>query len=318
MRDTCKRVARLSGRKPFNQVEMYMGVSSLIIPTEETDRAIVSGAGQSEEVIEVLDPKDLLRNAAMVGFSPAVVKQSVLNNRIAGSPWGNIDTNKEFLGVDPEKLNKQRCYLIMLVLDDSGSMEGHESSVVEAAKEFIKEYSDARKSENIHSDVLVAVGRLNDGLIVPYTDVRHFVPGDLASYKAVGQTPLYDVANSALSLQMAKTTELALNGITSKTLTVLMTDGRDWGSRLDAASLKTVISGLGNDGTGNHLIAGIYIGNAAAGVFESIGLKKEWILACPKDAVNLIDTFSRLSKLSMASFARPGDADSAKGPTRLS
>lgn len=294
-----------------------MSLSSSVVSdgnkTGEQDEAALA---DSEANFEILDPKDLLRAATSVGFSQSTVNSSLRNSNQAGSPWGNIDTNRDFLGVDPEKLSRQRCYLIMLVLDDSGSMKGHESSVINAASEFIKEYSEARRSEKIHSDVLVAVGRLNGGLIIPYTDVRNFDADDLSSYEAAGNTPLFDVTNCAISLQIAKTTELALNGITSKTITVLMTDGNDYGSRLDSNNLKTVVKGLDIDGKSNHIVAGIYLGDANRNVFKSIGLKEEWILGSGRDSSKLIDTFSRLSKLSMLAL-NPAD-DRADQPITIS
>lgn len=275
-----------------------------------------ASSGQQEiEVIddfELLDPSTLLKVATSVGFTPATVKQTINNTSQAGSAWSNIATDTKFLGVDPEKLSRQRCYLIMLVLDDSGSMGGYEDAVVDAAKAFVKEYKDARESEKIHSDVLVAVGTLNGGLIIPYTDVRTFDGHLLDGFNADGGTPLFDVTNSALSLQMAKTTELALLGITSKTITVLMTDGCDGHSRLSSNEVRPVIKGLDNDGRMNHIVAGIYLGNADKSVFTSMGMKDEWILGSAQDAAKLVDTFSRLSKLSMMALSNgQGQADRA-------
>ncbi len=263
---------------------------------------------------EVLDPADLVKVATTVGFSATTVKAISNNSSRAGSPWGDIDTNREFLGVDAGKLSRHRCYLVMLVLDDSGSMDGYGDSVVSATKEFIKQYRDARKAEEIHSDVLVAVGTLNGGLLIPYTDVRTLDVEALDDFDTNGGTPLFDVTNAALSLQMAKTTELALNGITSKTMTVLMTDGCDQHSRLDCNEVRSVIKGLSNGEKNDHIVAGIYLGNADRSVFQSMGLKPEWILGSAHDSAKLLDTFSRLSKLSMLAL-QGGNAGTDKAIT---
>jgi uncharacterized protein YegL len=272
---------------------------------------IQTGNGNSTNAVDVevilgnspLLPSQLAKDATSFGISQLVISTNQANAQKTSSSWDSITASSEALGVDATTLARERCYLLMLVLDDSGSMSGHESAVLAGATTFIEQFKKGRSSGAIHSDVLIAVGTLNKGLILPYTEVQKFNLNDLKTFNAGGGTPLYDVTNAALMLQIAKTVELMSNGIQAKTLTMLMTDASDCGSRLGSAQVKPMISGLSEKHGNNHIVSGLYVGNAKQGIFEDMGLKPEWILKSALDAASLIDTFSRLSKNSIQVMA---------------
>jgi uncharacterized protein YegL len=255
----------------------------------------------AEEVADgsPLLPSQLAQQGVQFGIDPSVINATNQNAQKTGTAWDSITTSSDVLGVDASKLTRPRCYLVMLVLDDSGSISGHERKVVAGAKTFIEQYKNARADNRIHSDVLVAVGTLNRGVIVPYTEVGSFNLAALDTFAISGGTPLYDVANAALTLQIAKTVELQSNGVSAKTLTVLMTDGADVGSKLSSAQLRPVVTGLNERHGNNHLIVGCEVGEAAEGALEQMGIPKEKVFKASYEATSLIDTFSRLSKASM-------------------
>ena len=208
------------------------------------------------------------------------------------------------LGISPHMIRTPECYLYLVVLDDSPSIrEAHaESDVLNAYNGFLETFKKAKASGKIHSDVLIAVAGLNRGVIRPYTRVEDAQPLTFVDYQADGQngTPLFDVTIQAHGLQMAKTTELALHGITARTGTLIVTDGQDSSSRLSASDVAAVVSDL--VGERHHVIEGIYRGNANHSTFAQMAIPKDWIRSGGESEDELLDEFCRFSQASMSEF----------------
>ena len=248
-----------------------------------------------------LDPDVLLQQAASLSLFPQQTISAISNYR-GGDPWDDIGD----LGASPEVIQKTECYLLLVVLDDSGSMQGAEGETVAAFNEFLNDYKQAKASEQISSDVLIGVAALNRGIIYPYTrieDARALTNGE---FYAEGGTPLYDVTLKAHGLQIAKTTELSLYGISVKTVTLLITDGYDEHSRAPVSEVKKVVESVQEDR--NHIVGGIYRGRAREDTFSAMGLPTKWILNGGDGGRDLLNAFSRFSRASRSALSKGAGA----------
>lgn len=246
-----------------------------------------------------LNPGTLLAQAADLSLFPQQTI-SVINNISRGASWDSIQD----LGASPEEIQKTECYLLLVVLDDSGSMRGSERDVMEAYNAFLDDYKTAKKSEEISSDVLIAVAGLFEGIIYPYTRIEDAKP--LSEFYAPGgSTPLYDVTIKAEGLQIAKTTELSLYGISVKTVTLLITDGRDNASYARVSDVENVLQSIQEDR--NHIVGGIYRGDADQYTFSGMGVPPKWILDGGRGGKDLLNAFSRFSRASRSALSK-GDA----------
>lgn len=243
-------------------------------------------------------PRALLEQAADLSLFPEKTI-SLIQGVNRGRAWQSVND----LGASPEEIQKTECYLLLVVLDDSGSMTGAERDAARAFNEFLNDYKAAKASEDISSDVLIAVAGLNRGIIYPYSRIENASP--LADYYAGGSTPLYDVTLKAQGLQIAKTTELSLYGIAVKTVTLLITDGRDQASTASAAEVSSVMQAIQEDR--NHIVGGIYRGDARESTFREMGIPARWILDGGSGGKDLLNAFSRFSKASRNALSK-GDA----------
>lgn len=251
-------------------------------------------AGRQEKI--KLEPGVLLEQASDLSLFPQKTISLIQGTKSRGGPWDAIEN----LGASPEDIRRTECYLLLVVLDDSGSMRGAEREAGEAFNAFLKDYKQAKKSEEISSDVLIAVATLNRGLIYPYTRIEN--ARSLDSYYAGGNTPLYDVTLKAEGLQIAKTTELALYGVAVKTVTLLITDGCDEGSYAPASEVKRVLKSIQQDR--NHIVGGIYRGWARKSTFTEMGIPAKWVLDGGSGGRDLLNAFSRFSKASRTALSK--------------
>ena len=253
-----------------------------------------------------IEPEVLTAQGAELGLMTHQTKKIM---DYAASNDTDSDTRRTFsglesLGISPSLIHTPECYLYLIVLDDSGSIRRAraESDVLEAYNGFIKVFKEAKASGLIHSDVLVAVAGLNRGVIRPYCRIEDAAALTFAEYQADGEyTPLFDVTVQAHRLQMAKTTELALYGITARTGTLIVTDGQDNCSRLSAANVSEVVTDL--TATRYHVIEGIYRGQADPSTFASMGIPPDWIRSGGESKQDLLNEFCRFSQASMSEFS---------------
>jgi hypothetical protein len=100
------------------------------------------------------------------------------------------------------------------------------------------------------------------------------------NYKGRGQTPLFDETVKTLASVLAKCQEYASNGIAVRTITLIVTDGADYGSnRSRASDVKSLVQEMLRQE--NHIIAamGVSDGNTDfKDVFQGMGIPDAWIL----------------------------------------
>jgi len=182
------------------------------------------------------------------------------------------------LGVDVDDVQASEVVLVTLMPDDSGSIRfGNNAQVVRDGHNLVLDaLSDSKQKDNI----LVHCRYLNGHVLYPYCALDQAERMDSSNYNPNLGTPLYDQSVVLLGTVLAKTKEFADNGVPVRTVTLIITDGCDQGSR---RSTPKNVSTIVNDMlmSENHIVAAMGIDDGYTnfnGVFNSMGLRDEWIL----------------------------------------
>ena len=122
---------------------------------------------------------------------------------------------------------------------------------------------------------------LNSGDLHEYRPVTNAIKLDDSNYRGAGGTPLYDQTAIVLAKVLAKSQEFANEGVAVRTVTLIVTDGHDEGSRRatprDVAQvMKDVLA------TETNIVAAMGIDDGGTtdfrAVFTEMGIRDEWIL----------------------------------------
>lgn len=143
-------------------------------------------------------------------------------------------------GVDPADLPEE-VTLFSVVLDETGSMQGNRSAVIQAFDEMIKALKDSKAADSI----LMSVWAFNDRmtrLVHSYLPLD-LVPG-LTDYDPDGGTNLFDATLDSITSLLQYEVDLAKAGTRTQSIVVVFTDGEDNASRNPASAVKTVVDGL--------------------------------------------------------------------------
>ena len=217
---------------------------------------------------------------------------------LRGSNLGNQIQNA--LGVSADAIEASEVVLMTILLDDSGSIRfyaGNTEAVVEGTNLVVEAVT---KSKSV-GDVLCHVAMLNKGSWVPYTlitDVKRMTTSDL---NPNGGTPLYDQAIVTLGTVMAKVQEFRNAGTPCRTVTLLVTDGNDEGSRKRASDVSKLVRDMLAQET--NIIAGMGIDDGRTDfkqVFREMGLEDQWILTPSNDPSSIRRCFQLFSRSSAA------------------
>jgi hypothetical protein len=144
------------------------------------------------------------------------------------------------LGVSVDDVTSSEVVLVSGILDDSSSIhditdgpqlvrDGHNSVI------------DALRKTKQRDGILVTASLLNRGLVYPYTAVDKSPLLDDKNYRASGGTPLYDKSIVLLGTVIAKSQEFLNNGIACRSVSYILTDGADFGSRKSAKDVQKVV-----------------------------------------------------------------------------
>ncbi len=202
------------------------------------------------------------------------------------------------LGVAADKVQASEVVLVTMILDDSGSIrfvQGNTEAVRDGANGVLGALDKAKKK----SGILCHAVMLNGGALYPYCPLDQAVHLDSHNYNPTGGTPLYDVTAATLATVVAKCQEFENNGIPARAVTLIVTDGNDEGSRNQTAqTLSVVIGDLLR--TEKHIVAAMGIddhgGTNFRAVFQSMGIRDEWILTPANDPKEVRKAFQLFSQ----------------------
>jgi hypothetical protein len=200
------------------------------------------------------------------------------------------------LGVTIDDIAASEVVLLTMMPDDSHSIAsaGNTDSVRDGHNFVLAALAHSKQS----GEVLAHTRYLNGLVLFPYTALEHATTMTTANYDPRLGTPLYDQTTVVLGTVIAKAQELAQAGIAVRTVTLIITDGGDYGSaRCKAADVKALVTDM--LAQENHVVAAMGISDGTTdfrAVFRSMGIPDKWILTPGNSATEIRRAFQVFSQ----------------------
>jgi hypothetical protein len=216
---------------------------------------------------------------------------------ISAGALGAININdiganiQDALGVSVDDIEASEVTLVSQLVDDSGSIRfaGNEPVVRDGHNLVLKSLTDSKQKD----EILAMCRYLNGQTLYPYDLVSKAVQMDSKNYQGRGGTPLYDETVTTLAAVIAKTQEFNNNGCGCRSVTLIVSDGADAGSRrCSPADVKKIVDDMMRQEC--HIVAfmGIWDGDVdpvtqamipGTGtdfrkIAKSMGIRDEWVL----------------------------------------
>jgi hypothetical protein len=200
------------------------------------------------------------------------------------------------LGVTIDDVAASEVVLLTMMPDDSQSIAAaHNTEAVRDGHNFVL---DALAKSKQSGEVLAHTRYLNGSVLFPYTELAHAHQMTAANYDPCLGTPLFDQAVVLLGTVLAKTQELAQAGIAVRTVTLIITDGGDYGStRCRPQDVAAIVADM--LGQENHIVAAMGISDGTTDfkkVFKSMGIPDKWILTPGNSASEIRRAFQVFSQ----------------------
>lgn len=184
------------------------------------------------------------------------------------------------LGVDVDDVTAtEGVVLVTIMPDDSGSIcfAGKSQDVRDGHNVVIEALRESKQTDGI----LAHTRYLNGHVLYPYTLLDSVVEMNSSNYDPKLGTPLYDQTVVLLSTVLAKTQEFTDNGVSCRSITLIISDGEDQHSvKQDAASVRKLVTDMLR--TEDHIIAFMGINDGGYVDFrqiaEEMGILPEWTL----------------------------------------
>ncbi|MFH1192269.1 MAG: hypothetical protein V1655_02220 [bacterium] len=182
------------------------------------------------------------------------------------------------LGVSVDDVHASEVVLVTMMPDDSGSIEsaGNVQVIIDGHNMVLDALLESKQDDSI----LVHNRYLNGKVLYPYCSLRQAVRMSNGNYNQFFGTPLYDNSIILLATVLAKTQEFADNGVPVRTVSLIITDGADMGSRrAEAKDVKKVVENMLR--CENHVVATMGISDGYTDfrqVFREMGIQDKWIL----------------------------------------
>ncbi|HEX5059039.1 MAG TPA: hypothetical protein VFV99_06750 [Kofleriaceae bacterium] len=182
------------------------------------------------------------------------------------------------LGVTIDDVAASEVVLLTMMPDDSQSIAAaNNTDAVRDGHNFVL---DALGKSKQSGEVLAHTRYLNGSVLFPYTQLAHAQRMTAANYDPCLGTPLFDQAVVLLGTVIAKAQELAQAGIAVRTVTLIITDGGDYGStRFKPQDVAAIVADM--LGQENHIVAAMGISDGTTDfkkVFRAMGIPDKWIL----------------------------------------
>jgi hypothetical protein len=200
------------------------------------------------------------------------------------------------LGCTIDDVGASEVVLVTMMPDDSQSIAG--AGNTDAVRDGHNYVLEALRGSKQSGEVLAHTRYLNGFVLCPYIALDQAVTMTRANYDPRLGTPLYDQAVVVLGTVVAKAQELAQAGIAVRTVTLIITDGADYGSaRCRAADVKALVADL--LAQENHIVAAMGISDGSTdfkAVFRSMGIPDRWILTPGNSASEIRRAFAVFSQ----------------------
>lgn len=200
------------------------------------------------------------------------------------------------LGCTVDDVAASDVVLLTMMPDDSASIaSAGNTGAVRDGHNFVLEALRASKQAG---EVLAHTRYLNGSVLCPYTALEHAVAMTPANYHPNLGTPLYDQTAVVLGTVIAKAQQLAQAGIGVRTVTLLITDGGDYGStRCRPADVEALVRDM--LAQEQHIVAAMGISDGSTdfrAVFRAMGIPDRWILTPGNSATEIRQAFAVFSQ----------------------
>jgi hypothetical protein len=200
------------------------------------------------------------------------------------------------LGVTIDDVAASEVVLVTMMPDDSQSIaQAGNTDAVRDGHNFVL---DALRESRQSGEVLAHTRYLNGEVLCPYVALDHAVKLTPANYQPRLATPLYDQTVVTLGTVIAKSQELAQAGIAVRTVTLLITDGADYGStRMKPADVKALVDDM--LAQEHHIVAAMGISDGGTdfrAVFRAMGIPDRWVLTPGNSASEIRRAFAVFSR----------------------
>lgn len=200
------------------------------------------------------------------------------------------------LGCTIDDVAASEVVLLTMMPDDSASIAG--AGNTDAVRDGHNFVLSAMRGSKQAGEVLAHTRFLNGHVLCPYTALEHAVALTAQNYDPRLGTPLYDQTVIVLGTVIAKAQELAAAGIAVRTVTLLITDGGDYGStRCTPADVKALVDDL--LAQESHIVAAMGISDGSTdfkAVFRAMGIPDRWILTPGNSASEIRRAFAVFSQ----------------------
>ncbi|HEY1555989.1 MAG TPA: hypothetical protein VGF94_14225 [Kofleriaceae bacterium] len=207
------------------------------------------------------------------------------------------------LGVTIDDLTAAEVVLVTMMPDDSHSIAT--AGNIDAVRDGHNLVLDALAGSKQSGEVLAHTRYLNGHVLFPYTALEHAQRMTPANYDPRLGTPLFDQAVVVLGTVIAKAQELAQAGIAVRTVTLIITDGGDYGSqRCRAADVAALVRDM--LGQESHVVAAMGISDGSTdfrAVFRAMGIPDRWILTPGNSATEIRRAFAVFSQSAVRATA---------------
>lgn len=207
------------------------------------------------------------------------------------------------LGVHVDDVSASEVVLLTMMPDDSSSIAsaGNTAAVREGHNLVIEAMAASKQG----GEVLSHTRYLNGHVLYPYGSLDHAVKMTSQNYRPDQGTPLYDQTMVLLGTVVAKSQELTSAGIAVRTVTLIISDGADYGSmRSRAADVRALVADL--LAQENHIVAAMGISDGSTDfrrVFGEMGIPDRWILTPSGTTSEIRAAFQMFSRSAIATSA---------------
>jgi len=207
------------------------------------------------------------------------------------------------LGVTIDDIAASEVVLVSVMPDDSQSITA--AGNVDAVRDGHNLVLAALRASKQAGEVLAHTRLLNGEVLCAYTTLDHAVELTRANYHPLLGTPLYDQTVVMLGTVIAKAQELSRAGIAVRTVTLIITDGGDYGShRCRAADVKAIVDDM--LAQEHHVVAAMGISDGRTDfrkVFTEMGIPDRWILTPGNSATEIRRAFAVFSQSAVRAAA---------------
>jgi len=232
---------------------------------------------------------DLLGNANSTGDLTNAALE-VLNTEDVGEQIMNG------FGMSADDYSASEVVIVAILTDDSGSIEaaGNTGTIIDGHNKIIDDLLVSKNKKNIlfHSALLNGKIISDFGLIESATRLSR------KNYDPVHGTPLYDNSVVFLGRVLAKAQEFKDNGISVRTIILIVSDGKDLHSvRNKPSDCKKVVKSM--QAQECHLVFGMGIDDKETDfneVFRSMGIDDKYILTPENEGKEIRAAFGLFSQ----------------------